>query len=144
MKRPIRKKCILLLEMLIALMLVVLCFYPLLKPHIKTYGLELNRLEEMELGRLSRATYVDLKKKLYEKDGFSWKTLCKPIEEEFDPVTTSLEHTYKQTNKITELDRCNKKKAGIIYLLLKIEILFERNSKEFAFPYTLLIKGESV
>lgn len=141
MKRPIRKKCILLLEMLIALMLVVLCFYPLLKPHFKTYSLELRQLEEMELGRLSRISYVDLKEQLYEKKNFSWKTLCKPIEGEMKSVTTSLGHTYRHKYAISELDRCNKKKAGIVYLLLKIDVLFERNNEEFTFPYTLLIKG---
>ena len=145
MRHHIRKKSFHLLELLVALMLVAICFYPLLKPHVSICKIEYERLEKMELQRISREAFVMFKEKLYENKIFSWKELNNQGELVYDSepikVTTSEGKEYFPTFILKKRERSTEKSKGISYLLCHVTVGFP-NKKQPRFEYGLLIRGD--
>jgi hypothetical protein len=69
-----KKKPFILLEILIALFLVILCGFPLIKEPLKLYHDEIKQLEKMEKERLADWTFTEIKEILL-KNGIPWEKI---------------------------------------------------------------------
>ncbi len=72
--RPTRKRSFLLLELVISLILIVFCLFPLLKPNIALYQLSKKRLAACENYSLDYLLLAAIKKDLFEAR-HSWEQL---------------------------------------------------------------------
>ena len=83
MKRPIRKRSYLLLEIVISLMLIIFCLFPLIKPHLAIKKSHALYLKEIENVSLFQNAFCTIKEKLYAQR-FSWKDLTAGVEGTLD------------------------------------------------------------
>ncbi len=141
-RQPIRKRSFLLFELLVALGLIALCLYPLVKPHALMHKKEIERLVEMQLEQISQTAFCQIKEKLY-KHEHSWKELNQEAKGELEPVTVV---TGKNSIKklpcsytIKQIDHCNKKKPLINALVVEIQLKFN-NSDKWIFTRTLYLE----
>ena len=69
-----KKRPVLLLEVLLALLLLVICAVPLVKQPLKLYREEITYLEKMEKERLADWSFTEIKELLL-KNGIPWEKL---------------------------------------------------------------------
>ena len=115
MKRPIRKRSYLLLEIVISLMLITLCLFPLVKPHLAMRQSHALHLKEMKSLPLFQNVFCKIKRMLYEQQ-LTWKELTAGVEGEIDHVAYS----------ISKLDSCNKPSLNGRGLLIQIKLTYEK------------------
>lgn len=71
----IRKRSFLLFELLISLALIVLCLFPMIKPHAQMRKAQIKQLEEMQMQRIVQEAFCVLKQKLYENKEHTFSEL---------------------------------------------------------------------
>lgn len=103
-KPSIRKRSFLLFELLISLALLMLCLFPLIKPHLGIHKVQVVNLEKMQGEQKAYNMFCRLKERLYE-NRHSWKELMEgtegTIEKEGEVcryVITQLDYAYKQNS----------------------------------------------
>ncbi len=77
--QKVKKRKVLLLEVLIAFALVVMCAFPMLYPHVFMVKSEKRFVREVELDRLVDILYADILEQLY-KNEIGWETLQTSIQ----------------------------------------------------------------
>lgn len=136
--RPIRKRPFLLLEILISLLLVSLCLFPLLAPHIQMRKADYHFLEKMRFTTLSQNAFCLLKIKLHELQ-IDWKSLQKGVYRELEGVSEEELCFFE----LKQLDECTKKNKGSL-LVLKADFFFKKNAKVWGpFSYTLCVEKKN-
>lgn len=128
-KHPIQKRSFLLLELLISLALIALCFFPLIKPHTLMRKADISYLEEIQLERVAQAAFCHIKERLYENRVHQWENLCRQDEGKLDePFFISLETAGEKQltcHYTTQcLDKVNKRSQNKMGLLIEISMHF--------------------
>ena len=144
LKRRIRKKPFLLLEVLISLTLVLLILGPLIKPLCGIMRAQHARAEQFEMERISRLLMSEIKVKLY-KHEHSWSELEKGVVDHDLGSRNIRSKDYGVTYSIITLET-HHKKNGDRFLLSNCQIALHENrekSHEFAFPILLEKKAHS-
>ena len=77
---PIRKRCFLLLEVVISLTLLTLCLFPLIKPLVFLHRAEAKRFANVEHYRKDQNELCKLKERLFERS-YSWDKLKEGTDE---------------------------------------------------------------
>ena len=77
---PIRKRCFLLLEVVVSLTLLSLCLFPLIKPLVFLHRAEAKRFANVEHYRKDQNELCSIKEKLFEHV-YSWERLKEGTEE---------------------------------------------------------------
>ncbi|MFN0065000.1 MAG: hypothetical protein ACKVOH_02050 [Chlamydiales bacterium] len=138
--RSIRKKSFLLLELVISLLLVTLCLFPLIRPLRNIQLFTFKQLHDMQYERLSRVALCDLKQQLFE-NRLSWEQLEKRAKGELPAQKFFLanrdELQVVPSYILTKREDCNKSSSGKHALLLDVEIAL---TKERKFHHTLLVE----
>ncbi len=128
MKHPIRKRSYLLLEIVISLMLITLCLFPLIKPHLAIKKSHAFYLKEIKSYPLFQNAFCEIKEKLYAQE-FSWKDLIAGVEGEIDPNNlkdrlgidlTPIKYTIK------EVKSCKKPSLGGRGLLINVKLSIDK------------------
>lgn len=78
MKRPIRKRSFLLLEIVISLFLIVLCLFPLVRTHTSIRVSQAKQHHQMKCDPLFQNMFCNIKQCLYERN-YSWDQLKKGV-----------------------------------------------------------------
>jgi hypothetical protein len=144
-RRPIQKRHALLLEVLLALSLLLLCLFPLVRPHLFMYQTTRKRLEKFQMDRYSQEVFLRVKELLY-THAIPWKKLQSVVSGEF-PYEIEIYYDSDQSKKyrpaytIHCLQHRTKSSSQISYSLLKIDIFFKnfRETKKIL-SKTLLIE----
>lgn len=145
---PTQKRSFLLFELLVSLTLIVLCLFPLIKPHTSIRKEEQAFLYEMQLERLAQEAFCILKEDLY-NNKLSWNSLRKgcsgTLDHEFSLTTGAKKIKHVSCNYIIQvIDHCEKKsnKNG---LLLAVDLEFQLNDGlQHLYERTLYLeKGQS-
>lgn len=135
-KRSIRKRSFLLLELLISFALIMLCLFPLIKPHACMRQKDRLYLEQMQFERIAQEAFCQLKKKLYANKKHTWDDLRNGVSGDLSKKFTiqsgkSSTKAYCCHYEIRELDHCNKyapKRTGIV---IEIDLNFSPGKHEF-------------
>lgn len=125
MKRAIRKRSYLLLEIFLSLTLIVLCFFPLIKPHTAIKKADLALITKLKSHRQFNNAYVQLLEKLYNHK-YSWKQLREGFSDKLEIGSFT----------ITPLHETTKTSSQRRGLLLSIELFLEGSSRH----HTLFIE----
>lgn len=117
-RHPIRKRSFLLFEILISMALILLCFFPMIKPHAAMCRAERKYLEEIRLEQLSQIAFCQIKERLYETRSHTWQDLLGEAS-----GTIALGHTtcYYTTQVLDKVNKTSLNKSG---LLLQVTMEF--------------------
>lgn len=134
------KRPILLLEVLIAMVLVALCAFPLLSPHFMMLRQEKKHLENLEADRIANVVFVDIVEKMYQET-ITWEMVN---DLELHPLADSEFKNYSINYRFDEpkLKPDKKKpKYGLYPLLIEIT---PKNGKTLKFFYEIFVEKENV
>lgn len=135
------KRPYLLLELLLAMTLIVGCFFPLLKAHTTLKKRQIEDFENLQLENRALIAFSDLKQQLL-SHAFSWKELSQGVEGTL-PTPISLLNglcyeTHFRITKKTLSFLPTKKKS---YLLANVELFFLSGKKRKGpFSHTIFIE----
>lgn len=142
--RPIQKRSFLLFELLVALALVTLCLFPLLKPHFGIQKEQIKEVEMLQLQRFANEAFCKIKEKLYTDESLNWNYFSKTQSgtlKETMPVylgKDKMRH-YQPHYSIEKIKKAPKVEGA---LLLKVDIYFVANPHREVGPFshTLVVK----
>ena len=120
MKRPIRKRSYLLLEIVISLALISLCLLPLIRPHLKIKQSQASYTKEIDAFPRFQNAFCQVKELLYEQQ-ISWKDLNKGYDTETKDGVPF---------KITPLKSGKKPSLNSLGLLIAVELRIEQFTQE--------------
>lgn len=141
--RSIQKRSFLLFEVLIALALVALCLFPLLKPHFAIQKEQRKELEMIQFQRLAKEAFCKVREEL-SNESLNWdyfsKTQSGTLQQTMPVYLDKDKICYYQPHYSIEKMKNAPKVEGA--LLLKVNIYFVANSRREVgpFPYTLVVK----
>lgn len=115
MKRPIRKRSYLLLEIVLSLFLISICLFPLIRPHLAIEKSRAKQIKEVSAYAPFQNAFCLLKENLYEQK-ISWKQLNAGHNGNFGPI-------HYEINKI---DECNKPSLNGRGLLLQVKFTLDQ------------------
>ncbi|MFZ0565743.1 MAG: hypothetical protein WAM28_06125 [Chlamydiales bacterium] len=141
-KPPIRKRSFLLFELLLAIALVSLCLFPLLKPHFAIQKEQQKELKQMQLSKIASGAFCEIKKRIYSDKDWDWEKFSKKISgilPESEPVYLSMNksRTYQPRYVIKKKQKAPKIEGG---LLLQVDIYFDEGRETNSFSRTLFIQ----
>jgi hypothetical protein len=107
-QQNIRRRSFLLIEVLVSLTLIALCFFPLIKPLVAMRRADWSHLEKIQLQQISQLAFCRVKEKLYNQ-AYSWKELTEAKDTDTDRIKGVLEEPFSIVTgqKTTRSVRCN-------------------------------------
>lgn len=127
-----RSRPYLLLEVLLGLALIALCFLPLVKPHVQIAQAQKAFIEKMQFDELAQNYFLGIKQQLFEGVNYSWKDLikgCKGICPNQYALYYSKGHSAACYCDYTiEVDDTYNKTTDVDYLLLNIHLRLKTNN----------------
>lgn len=144
-KFKFRIKSFLLLEIILSLFLITLCFFPLLKTHFAIRSAEQKELLYLTLAREADLAFISLKEKIY-RQSHSWEELVHGgsftfLESELEKMPSyPLHYTLRPFKHST-------KHSGTTYVLIQVIFSFALESSKQANPqfrYAVLVEGRQV
>lgn len=128
MRVTIQKRSFLLFELLISLALIVLCFFPLIKPHASMRKANIEQLEHMQLERAAQEAFCYIKEQLYENK-LRWKDLIHKDPKELEQTFTiwvgkNKAKSFNCSYTTSLLDKINKTSQNKVGLLMEIALQF--------------------
>ena len=141
-----QKRSFLLFELLLSLALLTLCLFPLLKPHITINRDQREKLERIQLERISKGAFCEIKERLHTQE-WSWQHLLKGISGELSespPVYSGQKrfHKYQPRYSLKKIDHSTTQNGA---LLLEAKIYFPSiNGKRDIGPFShiFFLKGK--
>lgn len=123
-KPSIQKRSFQLFELLISLVLISLCLFPMIKTHALMRKEERKQLEQVLLEKASQDAFCLIKEKLYENKGHSWEELMAGTVGELGLITPRSNGVgAKQVfcnYQIKALDHVNKKNPNREGLIIEV------------------------
>jgi hypothetical protein len=116
----IRKRSFLLFELLVSLALVLLCLFPLIKPHASMRKAASKQMEQMQMQRVAQTAFCTLKQMLYENKEHTWGDLMHGTEGKLAELFTiftgeKITKTLSCNYTIKQIDHSDKtKKSGLV------------------------------
>lgn len=141
--RSIRKRSFLLFELLVSLTLIVLCIFPLIKPHVFMRKADWRNLEEIQLERVAQEAFCLLKQELYENKETSWNALHKGFQGKLsEKLTSRLGKIYTCNYEIKKIESTTKQstKSGLV---VEVLLHFNPSDHQKTFQRTLYIERHS-
>jgi hypothetical protein len=143
-RKKLRRRPVLLLEVLIAFVLVVLCVIPLIYPHVYMVKLEKEFIGSIDADHVANALYAQLYEKL-QKNEIPWdKLLDKTPVVVDDAVITEINNgralPYKVSYQFEELNHKPKTPQPLSVYLFKVTYLFnpkiEKSNEDKSLKYS--------
>ena len=145
-----KRRCFLLLEVLIALSILALAILPLMSLPFRFAKEEVKSLELMTLERVALSSFLDMQERLC-KNSVPWSLICrrykitlKPYEEKTIPIQLNKKLKGLYREKITLYSKKKEGKENPFYLV-KIKLEYQRTDEKnknnwHTFTYPLLVE----